>query len=935
MIRDTELPAPDDEVCLSAEGKRAAASQENSTPIAGTEPARFLPWLLLLFAGSGCAALIYEIVWLQLLQLVIGLTTISLGLLLGIFMGGLCLGSLLLPRLISAQRHPLRVYALLELGIGIIGIAVLFMMPLVAETYTTGGWHGLVVRGAVAAVCLLPPTLLMGATLPAMSRWIETTPKGVSWLGFFYGGNIAGAVAGCLLAGFYLLRVHDMATATYVAATINGAVALIALVLAFKTTHRSQETCSPGIGRREESPASESEIQNPKPGTDPGLSENVSSPGVAATLAPADGVRRAPAFRAVYVTIALSGLAALGAEVVWTRLLSLMLGATVYTFSIILAVFLAGLGFGSNIGSFLSRSMVQPRIALGYCQIFLCAASAWAAYAISHSLPYWPINPSVSLSPWYTFQLDLARCLWAILPAAILWGASFPLALAAVALRGQDPGRLVGGVYAANTVGAIIGALGFSLLVIPLLGTQWAQRLIIGMSGISALVMFAPSLRPLRPKVLEPVNSRREEALLSRSKSETRDARSNQSPITPAATASRAKLTVAIRMAASMALVSLLAWSVSPTPWGLTAFGRFLATYGKRLAPGIRDEKDVPQDGGRPDIYATYVGEGLNGSVAVTRWTSGERNFHSAGKVQASTGPADMRLQRLLGHISALAHSKPESVLVVACGAGVTAGTFVLHPDVKRIVVCDIEPLVPKFVAPMFEKENYGVVRDPRTEVVLDDGRHFIRTTREKFDIITSDPVDPWVKGCAALSTVEYYEMCRAHLRPGGVMTMWIPLYESNSETVKSSMATFFKVFPNGILWSNDHNGEGYDAVLLGRAGPAQLDLDALCERFDRDDHARVKQSLQEVGFHTAISLLGTYAGQAPDLQEWTRNAQINTDRNLRLQYLAGMSLNSYMGSEILAEIRASCQFPERLFVGSETRKEMVKLLIERSKSNE
>jgi len=225
-------------------------------------------------------------------------------------------------------------------------------------------------------------------------------------------------------------------------------------------------------------------------------------------------------------------------------------------------------------------------------------------------------------------------------------------------------------------------------------------------------------------------------------------------------------------------------------------------------------------------------------------------------------------------------------------------------------------------------------VRDPRTEVVLDDGRHFIRTTREKFDIITSDPVDPWVKGSAALSTLEYYEMCKAHLKPGGVMTMWIPLYESNSETVKSSMATFFKVFPNGILWSNDHKGEGYDAVLFGRADPTQLDLDAWCERLDRDDHARVKQSLQEVGFHSAISLLGTYAGQAQDLQGWMRNAQINTDRNLRLQYLAGLSLNSFVGSEILDEIRAHCQFPDRLFVGSETRKEMVKSLIERSKSN-
>jgi spermidine synthase len=189
-------------------------------PVSGSR--RFLPLLLLLFFGSGCSALIYEIVWFQLLQLVIGSSAISLGVLLGTFMGGMCLGSIALPRLISARRHPLRVYALLELGIGVIGLLLLFGMPLVDELYAARGGHGMAgiaLRAVVSAACLLPPTLLMGATLPAVGRWVEATPRDVSWLGFFYGGNIAGAVFGCLLAGFYLLRVHDMSTAVFVAAT--------------------------------------------------------------------------------------------------------------------------------------------------------------------------------------------------------------------------------------------------------------------------------------------------------------------------------------------------------------------------------------------------------------------------------------------------------------------------------------------------------------------------------------------------------------------------------------------------------------------------------------------------------------------------------------------------------------------------------------------
>ena len=541
------------EASQDGQTKDTIECEPDSSQVNGAESGRVLPWVLLLFAGSGCAALIYEIVWLQLLQLVIGLTTVSLGVLLGTFMGGICLGSLLLPRLISARRHPLRVFAALELGIGTIGIAVLFGMPHVAQIYSTHGGHGffgVFLRGTLAALCLLPPTLLMGATLPAISRWVETTQKGVSWLGFFYGGNIAGAVFGCLFAGFYLLRIHDMARATYVAASINLAVALVGFVLASLTTHRSRQASRPRGSRGDEHLLYQPEIRNPKVE----IEESHVTPAARAGMEKDEPHRRR--LWTVYIAIALSGLTALGAEVVWTRLLSLMLGATVYTFSIILAVFLAGLGIGSGAGSLLSRSTFRPRIALCCCQMLLAGAVAWAAYMIARSLPYWPINPALSMSPWYSFQLDLVRCWWAILPAAILWGASFPLALAAVASRGHDPGRLVGGIYAANTMGAILGALGFSLLVIPLIGTQWAQRLLIGFSAAAGI-----------SGILDPIFPRRR----------------------------------ALEQDRRFGLGGPRGWTCFftclervPRALGLDCYGRFMATYRNRLAPGIRNEKDVP-----------------------------------------------------------------------------------------------------------------------------------------------------------------------------------------------------------------------------------------------------------------------------------------------------------------------------------------------------
>src|SRR5918997_5427744 len=209
---------------------------ETTRPAAGLEVAqRWLPALVLLFVGSGAAALIYEVVWFQLLSLIIGSSAVSLGVLLVVFMGGMCLGSLLLPRFISAREHPLRIYALLEIGIAVFGLLVLFGLPYAGGLYTAiggAGVGGLLLRGLFCMLCLLPPTLLMGATLPAIARWVEATPKGVSWLGFFYGGNIAGAVFGCLLAGFYLLRVHDMAVAPYLAMALNVIVALPAPALA-------------------------------------------------------------------------------------------------------------------------------------------------------------------------------------------------------------------------------------------------------------------------------------------------------------------------------------------------------------------------------------------------------------------------------------------------------------------------------------------------------------------------------------------------------------------------------------------------------------------------------------------------------------------------------------------------------------------------------
>ncbi len=785
---------------------------------------RWLPALLLLFVGSGCAALIYEVVWFQLLQLSIGSSAVSLGVLLGIYMGGMCLGSLLLPKYLNPQSHPLRVYALLEVGIAVFGVIVLFAVPIVGTIYTSiagTGQVSLVLRAIAAAICLLPPTLLMGATLPAIARWVETTPKGVSWLGYFYGGNLSGAVCGSLLAGFYLLRVFDMPTATGVAVALNLLVALLAVLVAARTPH-TVITASPS-----------------------------DMPLAAAPAAP-------EVSRLVYIAIALSGMTALGSEVVWTRVLSLMFGATTYTFSLILAVFLVGLGIGSSLGSAMARNLRNPRIALGWCQLALCACLAWAAYQTGASLPYWPVNPSISTSLTYNFQLDLMRAIWVMLPGAILWGASFPLALAAVATRGQDSARLVGGVYAANTVGAILGATVISLALVGTVGSQKTQQVLIGIAAMSGLLMLMPTTGEVR----KPLTS------------------------TPV---------VVIGIAL---IAGLLARSVPPIPWLLVAYGRYSATW-------------VGQN------EMVYVGEGVTASVAVTRTPNGVLNYHNAGKVQASSEPQDMRLQRMLGHITTLVPKNPNKVLVIGCGAGVTAGAVSIDPMVKDQTIAEIEPLVPRVVSTHFAEHNFNVVANPKVKVHLDDARHYLLTTNEKFDAITSDPLDPWVKGAATLYTREFFDVVKAHLNPGGVVTLFVQLYESSEAAVKSEIGTFLEAFPNGAVFANTVNGQGYDLVLFGQLEGGKINVDTVQARLSDPANAAIAKSLSEVGINSAIDLFGTYAGRRGDMKTWLSDAQINTDRNLKLQYLAGLGLNLYQSDAIYKAMIREAKYPEDLFEGS------------------
>ena len=782
--------------------------------------------LTLLFVASGCAALIYEVVWLHLMRLVIGASALSVGIVLASFMGGMFLGSLLFARFVKPDRNPLRVYAYLEIGIGVCGILMPLVLPAVRSVYIGlfgYGALGIALRAVIAGIMLLPPTALMGATLPAIARRYSHGRLGMSGLASLYAANTIGAVLGSLLAAFYLLAEWDVWVATLAAAALNMGVGAYAIRLA-RTTPHQERPAAPAL---------------PKSGS----------------------ARRADV---VYLAAALSGLTALGAQVVWTRILTLLFGATVYAFAIILAVFLAGLGLGSALAANALRRGVKAFSGFAWSQVALVPALLIGGYILVEVLPY--ASPP-AITPIRTLHaLHVLRAIAVILPAAVLWGMSFPFALAAAGRRSADTGRSSGHAYAANTVGAIVGALGVSFWLIPSYGTRVAGQVLVAIAGLAAAVLF--------------LQVRREEQLAL--------------PRGGRPTGAHPLLALGAGIVGALLLPGL-----SPA---FLAHGRYIWW--------------IEQD----DQYP-YVSEGAASTVAVHIAPNGHKNFHVSGRVEATNNPNDLRTERLIGHLSALTHPKPESVLVVGLGAGVSAGALTLYPEIKRIVICEIEPRVAGATR-LFAHENYSVLTNPKVELVFDDARHFLATTRERFDIITSDPIHPWVRGNSMLFSREYYAIVNSKLKPGGIATQWVPLYETSEKAIQIQMRTFIDAFPNGTVWNTAARGGGYDVVLVGSVDPLKLDLSAIQKRID--DTPAIKESLREVRITSALDLAATYATGGPDMQKWLADTPTSNDFSLKLEYISGLALNEKAADPIYRQMVADRGYPDQMFTASEqVRKEL------------
>ena len=356
--------------------------------------------------------------------------------------------------------------------------------------------------------------------------------------------------------------------------------------------------------------------------------------------------------------------------------------------------------------------------------------------------------------------------------------------------------------------------------------------------------------------------------------------------------------TVAAWLAVSMVAAVYLAAHLDPIPGKLIAYGRRM--------PISSNSSEV-----------LYTAEGINSSVAITKWADGAVEVDVNGHVEATTEPYDMKLQRMVGHLPALLHRDPKSVLGIGFGAGVSAGTFTRYPGIEHITVCEIEPIIPPTSTRYFAEQDYDVLHNPRTRIVFDDARHYLMTTTDKYDIIASDPLDVFVKGTAALYSQEYFEAVKRHLNPGGMFSLYVPLYESDERTVRSELATFFEAFPNATVWANTINGQGYDMVFMGQVDKLHVNVDEVQARLDRPDYAPVDaipaRYRHQLRHRSALDLCRPKVRSGP----MDRRRRYQPRQRLTAEYLAGWGINSSLEDFIYKRMMSYRQPPLDIFAGA------------------
>jgi predicted membrane-bound spermidine synthase len=807
---------------------------------------------LLLF-GSGLCALIYQTVWLREFRLIFGGSTAATAAVLGIFMGGLGLGGLLLGPRVDDSARPLRFYAQLELLIAGSAALTPALVWLVRQAYlmtsgsvSLGPGLATILRLLFAALVLVVPTLAMGGTLPAAARAVATETDAIRRrIALLYAANTLGAVSGAVLATFVLLEHYGNRRTLWLASTLNAAVALAALQLARRATHsgfshrreRAQGAKSEIEDREVKNRNPQSRIENPRSEPERNLPE-ARTPGVRSSAGGPRGDRDERAnsnsalyTRFVYLAAGLSGFAFFLMELVWYRMLSPLLGGSVFTFGLILAVALLGVGSGGFVYT-LGRQRSLPSLrglALTFGLEALCLA---IPFALGDRVALLALSfrrlAEVSFAATALGWTLIAALV--VFPASLVAGLQFPLLIALLGEGRDRVGRQVGLACAWNTLGAIAGSLAGGFGLLPLLSAPGAWRAVVVLLSLLSVVAlalhtFCGARAPSRDfmRAVAEVLSRR--SARSRLKRLTRPNGSEVAPgAPPLAREAHALPGLCEGFGLTMtALSCLLLFSTGPTAaWRHSGIGAGRIDQFSRASRTELD--DVTHFWRRICQWET---DGVESSVALLadRALAFYINGKNDGNARSDAGTVIMG-----GLIGAILHPNPAKALVIGLGTGSTAGWLGAVPSIERVDVVELEPAVLR-VAQACGAVNHDALHNPKVHIAIGDGREILAVLREKYDVIFSEPSNPYRAGIASLFTREFYQTTASKLTDRGLFLQWVQAYEVDRPTIQTAYATLVAVFPVVEAWQT----KAGDLLFVGALRPIAYDAAALRQRIQQE----------------------------------------------------------------------------------------------------
>jgi len=703
-----------------------------------------------LFFLSGATGLIYELLWVRVLYQSFGSTIQSVTTVVAAYMGGLGLGAWALGRRADRTPRPAVLYGWLEIAIGIFGILSPLVLGLAHWVYigtagalALGGGASVALRFGLAALVLLIPTTLMGGTLPVLTRALMGEDRGLlkPSLGRLYGLNTLGAMTGTALAGFLLIEFVGVRASLWATATLNLAIGVIAI----------------RFGRRQEVV----ELSQP-------TGEDLHQPPPTSTAL----------HNLALALLALTAFASLLNEIAWTRVLIMIVGGSTYAFTLILFVFLLGIGLGSIIVARRSAPPAETAATAGLAQgvagVGAAALFVFFGFLPSYIIAVFQIPDLSAISRLVLMGVAVGAV---VLVPAIGMGMTFPLLTDLTARSRAARGADVGAAYALNTVGSILGAVITGFVLVVALGTQATLRVGLAVNGLAALALAG---------------------LVARGVAE--------------GSAEDRRLRVRVLSAAGLGTLALVA-AVAAPGWSTRLIDLGPTIYARQRMDQAARQRFLEHRGVRQLAFR----EGPNATVSVWEGESG-RSLRVSGKVDGSDR-GDMDTQVMLGLAPAVARVGATSALVIGYGTGVTARVLADVPSVARLNVVELEPSVMQMDS-FFVGVNGSVLARPAVRVVIDDARSAFQLDRERYDVIVSEPSNPWVAGVATLYTPEFFRIARARLSDDGVFCQWIQLYQLPLPIVAGIVRNLRAVFPHVHVWF----GGSADLVVLASPRPINYD---------------------------------------------------------------------------------------------------------------